>query len=65
MDVLEEKLSGYGFLRAHRCYLVNMQHIKGIGGDKITMDNGDTVPVPRARYTEIKQKYLLFAGKEL
>ncbi len=65
MDVLEEKLSGYGFLRAHRCYLVNMQHIKGIGGYKITMDNDDTVPVPKARYTEIKQEYLLFVGKEL
>ena len=65
MDVLEEKLSGYGFLRAHRCYLVNIVHVQGIGGYKITMDNGDTVPVPRARYTEIKQKYLLFAGKEL
>ena len=65
MDSLEEKLRGYGFLRVHRSYLVNMQHIQSIGSYKISMDNGETVPVPRARYTEIKREYLIFAGMEL
>ncbi len=65
MDILEEKLSGYGFLRAHRSYLVNMQHIHGMGDYRITMDNGEVVPVPRAKYAMIRQKYLLFSGKEL
>ena len=65
MDSLEDTFRGYGFLRAHRCYLVNMQHIRSIANYKITMDNGETVPVPRARFMEIKQEYLIFAGKEL
>lgn len=65
MEVLQEQLRGYGFLRTHNSYLVNMQHIRSINSYILTLDNGRQMSVPKARYKQVKQDYMLFLGKEL
>ena len=65
LDVLEELLKGYGFLRTHNSFLVNMAHIRGINSYVLTLDDGRQLPVPKARYKQVRQEYTLFLGKEL
>ena len=65
LDVLEEVLKGYGFLRTHNSFLVNMAHIRGINSYVLTLDDGRQLPVPKARYKQVRQEYALFVGKEL
>jgi len=65
LDVLEEILKGYGFLRTHNSFLVNMMHIRGINSYVLTLDDGRQLPVPKARYKQVRQEYTLFLGKEL
>ncbi|MBR3470593.1 MAG: response regulator transcription factor [Lachnospiraceae bacterium] len=65
LDVLEEMLKGYGFLRTHNSFLVNMAHIRGINSYVLTLDDGRQLPVPKARYKQVRQEYTLFLGKEL
>ena len=65
LDVLEEMLKGYGFLRTHNSFLVNMAHIRGINSYVLTLDDGRQLPVPKARYKQVRQEYTLFVGKEL
>ncbi len=65
LDDLEEMLKSYGFLRTHNSYLVNMAHIRGINSYLLTLDDGRQLPVPKARYKQVRQEYALFVGKEL
>ncbi len=60
IGVLENKLSKYGFIRVHRCYLVNSNYIKSISNYSLTLDNGMQLPVSKSRYREIKDTWSRF-----
>lgn len=59
---LETQLSARGFLRTHKSYLVNMQHITKFQCREITLDNRITLRVSEKNYAENKKKYLLWKG---
>lgn len=62
MDELYVQLMEYeNFLRPHRSYLVNMDYIQTLSYKAITMSNLAEVPVPRGKYSEMKEKYLEYA----
>ena len=65
LETLEEKLKGFGFLRAHKSFIVNMGHIRSINSYVMTLDDGRQISVPKARYKQVRQEYALFVGKEL
>ena len=59
INELEEKLQGFGmFLRPHRSYLINMDHIQTLTSHSIIMENGTNIPVPREKYLQIKEAYM-------
>lgn len=61
MNELEEKLKMYGmFLKPHRSYLVNMDYIQSLTTQSIVMESGIEIPVPREKYTQIKQAYMTY-----
>ena len=62
IDELEEKLSVYGFIRIHRCYLVNIRYITGINNYLLKLVDGRQLQVPKGRYRDVKEKYTLFVG---
>ena len=62
LDHIEQQLSGYGFLRVHKSYLVNMKHIRKISNYTIALDIGEELPVPRLRYREVKEAYVAYRG---
>lgn len=62
MDELSDQLTPFGcFLRPHRSYLVNLDHIQNLSYRAITMACHIEIPIPRGKYGEIKDRYLEYA----
>lgn len=58
LDRLEELMEPFGFIRIHKGYLVNYRHINRITYERVTLDNGTSLPVGRSKATEIKARFL-------
>lgn len=59
LDNLEKQLADHGcFMRFHRSYLVNLNHIRSVSGRAVTMSCLTEIPVPRGKYSEIKNAFL-------
>jgi DNA-binding LytR/AlgR family response regulator len=56
LSELENSLPSPPFLRCHRSFLVNMDHIETMDRD-FTVSNGDTVQIRRADYWKMKRAY--------
>lgn len=52
IQMFEKKFPG--FIRIHRCYLVNPLMIKSVSRYKVTLFNGVDLPVSQGRYTQVK-----------
>ncbi len=63
LDSIEEKLSGYGFLRTHKSFLVNMKHIRKISNYIVTLDSEEELPIPRLRYTQVREAFVAYKGE--
>ena len=62
----EDLLGGEPFLRCHRSYIVNMNHVKDIGSDSFLMKNGGRVPMPTRNRSELRLTVTGFlAGRSL
>lgn len=62
LDHLEQRLEGYGFLRIHKSFLVNMKHIQRISNYTAQLDMGEQLPVPRLRYQAVKEAFVAYKG---
>lgn len=62
LDELCRQLEPYGgFLRIHRSYMVNLNYVKTLSYRGVTMSCLTQIPIPRGKYTEIKDAYLEYA----
>jgi ABC-2 type transport system ATP-binding protein len=64
MDELEQNLTGFGFFRSHRSYLVNIQRIARIerctrSSFNLTLSNpeGTAIPLAKGRATHLRQRF--------
>ena len=59
LNELETEICGEGgnFLRCHRSYLVNLDHVTGIFRGEFSMENGDRVPIGTKRMAEMKRAF--------
>lgn len=62
LDEIEHTLSGYGFLRIHKSFLVNMKHIRAIRSYKAYLDTGLELPVPRLKFQAVKEAFTAYKG---
>lgn len=51
------------FCKCHRSYIVNLHHMGRLTKDKVEIDNGDTLPVSRARWVDLNECYLEYYMK--
>lgn len=59
LDKLESELAGYGcFIRVHRSYLINLNHVRNISRKSVTMSCMTEIPIPRGKYDDIKNAFL-------
>lgn len=65
LDELEADFSGRDFLRCHQSYLVNMQYIEKISSYVLTLENGEQLSVPKARYKEVKREFLAYQKRDV
>lgn len=45
------------FLRCHKCYMVNMNHITAYEPHKFIVDSAEAIPIPPKKYSEIINTY--------
>lgn len=64
LSSLEERLSGQGFLRIQKSYLVNMRRMKKFQCSEAVLDNGTILPVSEKNYAQQKKQYLLWKGRQ-
>lgn len=57
LDEIEQILSGAGFVRIHRSFLVNMRYIDKISSYVMRLKNGQELSVPKTRYPQVKQAH--------
>jgi len=62
LDDIEELLSGNGFIRIHKSYLANIEHIRIIDGHKVLLTNDMSLPISKARYKQVKNSFIEYSG---
>jgi DNA-binding LytR/AlgR family response regulator len=62
LDKLAAELTAYeNFVRPHRSYLVNMNHIQSISYRGLQLTDQMEIPIPHGRFSELKERYLEYA----
>lgn len=57
LDVLEDQLRDYWFVRTHKRFLVNCRAIKEIEKSKCILKNDEEIPISRAKIADVKNKF--------
>ncbi len=60
LDSVERKLAGYGFLRIHKSYLVNLKHVDMYDRQEAVLDNGERIVIAKRRYEDFCQAILAY-----
>ncbi len=56
----EIKLKPYGFIKTHRSYLVNPQHIAQIKRNCVLLENCLEIPISRGLYDKVRQDFISY-----
>ena len=54
LDEVERRLRGAPFLRCHKSFIINMNHVGEIGRDALTMKDGRRVPIRKNGSREVR-----------
>lgn len=60
LDKVEKALGGLPFLRCHRSYIVNLNHVEAAGERDLRLRGGGTVPIRKHGAREIRLAYARF-----
>lgn len=55
LKAVEERVTGNGFMKVHRSYIVNLQKIKDIQDNTLVID-GKVIPISRSFQSEVKNR---------
>lgn len=58
LSALTSELKPHNFVLIHRTYLVNLQYIKTLSRNEVTLKNGLTLIVSRPHYESLKNRYI-------
>lgn len=57
-DFEEKFLSRPEFLKPHRSYIINLNHVESIGSNYIVMKSGHNIPLSRQRRNQVQEAYV-------
>ncbi len=60
ISAVEESLSGHGFIRFHRGFLVNQKAVKVLGADEATLITGSKIPIGRNYAQNVKRQLMRY-----
>lgn len=60
---VEADLSGHGFLRVHRNYLVNQAYVREVGKEEIILKGGANLPMGRDRRKDVREAMIRYARR--
>jgi len=60
-----ESVLKYSFVRNHKSFLVNMNYVQRIEGNRLMLQNGTVLPVSKGKYQSTKDKFFRFMGEQL
>ena len=63
MTAVEKELENCGFLRIHKGFLVNLEHVKILKSENLELDNGELLPIGKSYSDEAKKSILRFMRK--
>lgn len=63
LEDVEKELSGFGFVRIHKSFVVNLGYVKRISSYRLYLSTGEDFSVPRNRYNEVKRRFALYKGR--
>ncbi|RKI39054.1 DNA-binding response regulator [bacterium D16-51] len=63
IGILEKKLSGKGFFRCHKSYLVNLKYVDGYTKQDILLENGERIVVSKRRLEQFRKELFAFMKK--
>lgn len=58
INEIAKQLGDQDFVKCHRSYLVQIQHIQSIDKSSLTLDDAQQIPLSRRLYKEINQKFI-------
>lgn len=62
INTLEEKLNARGFIRCHRSFIVNLNHIKLVKQGEVLLENDLVVYVSKYKQKEVKKRLVDYCG---
>ena len=57
---IEDRLKPYSFIKTHRSYLVNPEHIAQIRKNGVLLENGQEIPISRGLYDQVRQDFISY-----
>ena len=63
-EEIREIVANRNFVRVHKSFLINMNHIRRLTQDSCFMEGGRNIPVSKTRAAEVKKEYLLFVSEQ-
>lgn len=60
IGTLEKELSGKGFFRCHKSYLVNLKYVESYNRQEAVLENGERIIISRRRYETFCQEILRY-----
>lgn len=58
LDELEIAIDSRDFLRCHRSYLVNLNHVEGVEGSDFRMDDHTLVPISSSSVAQVRSQFI-------
>ncbi len=63
-EEIKELLYAGNFLLVHKSFLVNLNYVRKLAPDHITMISGDSIPVSKKNSFQVKKEYLSFISEQ-
>ena len=65
MNSVEDAVSKYDFFRVQSSYIVNLEHVEKLDGDRILMHSGEKITIGRQKRSLFRTAYMEFIRRRI